>query len=216
MKILKEEIIEGCLWLRDKNLVISTWGNISIRLEDTFFITPSGISYDKMKPENIVEVDFEGNKLGGSNLPSSEMDLHRLIYLKRDDIGSIIHFHSTYAMAVCSIGRSIPPLSEEICQAVGGEIPCTLKYVPAGHHYELAEEAVRYIKDGNALLLKNHGPVCFGIGLKEALEASEVVEKAARIFLSVYKNDSDISVIPDKFVKEERARYVNMYRNKNS
>ena len=213
--LLKQKIIDSCLYLKENKLIFGTWGNISIRINNAIFITPSRIAYEKMKPENIVKMNFKGEIIEGNFLPSSESELHRLIYLTRKDIGSVIHFHSTYAMAASCIGKNIPAISEEICQVIGNRIPCTKKYVPAGHHTELAKEAIKYIGNVNALLLKNHGPVCFGPSIEDALEVSEVLEKAAMIYLNLLKSNKRFFIIPDKYVKEEQFRYQNIYKKQN-
>jgi Ribulose-5-phosphate 4-epimerase and related epimerases and aldolases len=207
---IKKSILEACLWLQEKGLVIGTWGNVSVRSGNKIILTPSRIDYNKMKVEDMVTIDMEGKVVEGYNKPTSEKEVHRLIYVHREDVGSVIHCHSEVASAACCIGKPIPPLLEEMSQLLGGEIPSTSVYIPAGHHTELGEEVARSIGDKNAVLIRNHGPVCCGRDINEALLACQVVEKAAKVYMSLYRPTNPL-VITDKHVQEERYRYVYKY-----
>jgi L-fuculose-phosphate aldolase len=207
----REQIIEACLWLQEKNMVLGTWGNVSVRLdEQKIMLTPSKIDYNVIKPEDMVIVDLEGKKIDGFRSPTSEMDVHRLIYCARKDVGSIVHCHSIYASAMCVTGESIPPILEEMAQMIGGEIPSTKEYIRAGDHIGLAREAVACLGDKNAVLLMNHAPVCCGRDLKEALTCCQIVEKAATCYL-LTKGKFNISIIPSDKVKMERDRFLYKY-----
>jgi L-ribulose-5-phosphate 4-epimerase len=207
---LREEVIRACRWLEQRSLVIGTWGNLSVRLGDRILLTPSRVNYQVMTPEDLVIVDLEGHVVQGHRPPTSEKEVHRLLYLRRPDIGAIAHCHSECACAVSSSGVSIPPLIEEMSQLLGGGIPCTRTYVPAGRHLELGQAAAEAIGGGNALLLKNHGPVCCGRDLEEALLVCLVVEKAAKIFLSLGRR-LPLRPIPGEFVEQERSRFLYRY-----
>jgi L-fuculose-phosphate aldolase len=95
-------------------------------------------------------------------------------------------------------------------QLLGGGIPCTRRYVPAGHHLALGEETAKTIGKGNALLLRNHGPVCCGKDLEEALLVCQVVEKAARMFLAL-STRARARAIKREFVDEEHHRFLYKY-----
>jgi L-ribulose-5-phosphate 4-epimerase len=206
---IKFKIIKACRWLEEKELVIGTWGNISVKLKDSILLTPSRINYNVIVPEDIVTINFNGEKIGGNRIPTSEKEIHRLIHINREDVGAVVHNHSLYATAISCRGEGIPPILEEISQAIGGEIQCTGTYIPAGHHFELAEETVKYLKDKNAVLIRNHGVICCGRDLDEALINCLIVEKAAKMLL--HAGLKDIITIPDKFVKEERDRFLYKY-----
>ena len=207
---IKKDIVKACKWLKEKELVIGTWGNVSVRYKQKIILTPSRVNYDIMTPNDIVIINLKGAKIEGHNIPTSERDIHRLIYLNREDVGAVVHSHSTFATALSCAGKTIPVLIEEMSQLLGGEVPCTSKYVPAGHHMELAEETIKSIKNKNAILLRNHGVVCCGKNLEEALLACLVVEKAAKIYINLY-GMSELKTIPDNLVKEERNRYIFKY-----
>ena len=203
---LKQKIIDTCLWLQKKDLVVGTWGNVSIRVDDTIILTPSRISYDDLVPEDIVTIDMDGNVIEGHRSPTTEREVHRLIYRARPDIGAIIHCHPVYASAMCAVGETIPPFLEEITQLVGGAIPATPEYIRAGLHEELGEAAAKYIGDRNAVLLRNHAPVCCGKDIDEAKVCCQVVEKAARCYIEL-KDKFDLKVIPEDLIKLERHRF---------
>jgi L-fuculose-phosphate aldolase len=199
-----------CLWLQDKDLVVGTWGNVSVRIDDTIIMTPSRIAYDDMTIDDLVTIDYEGNVVEGFRSPTTEREVHRLIYLARPDVNAIVHYHPVYASALCATNEEIPPILEEITQLIGGAIPITPEYVPAGNHEELGAAAAKYIGDKNAVLLRNHAPVCVGKDLDEARTCCQVVEKAARCYIEL-KNKFDILVIPDEYVKSERERFKYKY-----
>jgi len=208
---IREQIIKACLWLQEKDMVIGTWGNISVKLDhERIMLTPSRISYDVLKPADLVIINMDGKKVEGDHSPTSEMDVHRLIYQARADIGAIVHYHPVNASAMCITGESIPPILEEMSQMIGGEIPSTRKYIRAGNHIELAREAVECLGDKNAVLLLNHAPVCCGKNLQEALTCCQLVEKAATCYISI-KGKFNINVIPDDMVKAEHERFLYTY-----
>ncbi len=207
----RKQIIDTCLWLEKEQLVIGTWGNVSIRLSSgEILLTPSKVPYRELLPEDLVIVDINGQKLCGTRNPTSEMDVHRLIYAARKDIGSIIHCHPLYASAMCASGQGIPPILEEMTQLLGGEIPITAKYIRAGEHLALAEETARALGDKNAVLIANHAPVCCGRDIEEAKTCCLVTEKAARCYLTL-KSGLPIKEIPAADVSAERRRFLYLY-----
>jgi L-fuculose-phosphate aldolase len=208
---VRQEIIRTCIWLAENKMVIGTWGNVSVRLDSNrIMLTPSRIDYYEMLPEDLVVIDYNGQKISGERSPTSEMHVHRLIYTRRDDVGAIVHCHPTYASAMCATGEGIPPILEEMSQMVGGEVPITSAYVPAGQHMALAEQVAETIGAKNAVLIRNHAPVCCGADLKEALVCCQLVEKAAACYVAI-KEKFNIQVIPAEYVESERYRFLYKY-----
>ena len=207
---IKKQIIDTCLWLQKKDLVRGTWGNVSMRVDDTIIMTPSKILYDVMTPEDMVTIDYEGNIIDGFRIPTSERELHRLIYLARPDVNCIIHFHPVYASAICATGEGIPPIFEEMTQLLGGGIPITPEYIRSGEHKALGQAAAKYLGQKNAVLLRNHAPVCVGEDLENTKIACLVVEKAATCYIAL-KNKFDIKIIPDECVELEHQRFLHSY-----
>lgn len=208
---IRQQLIDACLWLQAKGLVIGTWGNVSVRLdEQRILLTPSAVPYDTMTPEDLVIVDMEGKKTEGSRCPTSEMQLHRLVYLARPDIHAVVHCHSVYASAMCALGEGIPAILEDMPQLIGGGVPVTARYISAGNHLELAREAAACMGDKNAVLLRNHGAVGCGRSLSEALVCCQVVEKASQCYLAV-GDRAAMQAIPDEEAAKERYRFLYHY-----
>jgi L-fuculose-phosphate aldolase len=207
---VRNGVIEACRWLLDQGFVCGTWGNISVRLEDgSILITPSRIAYDAMLPEDLVVLSPEGTALKGHRLATSERELHRLILNRRGDIRAIIHTHSTYALAAGALGRPVPPLSEEMCQLLGGEIPVTARFVPSEKHLELGEMAASCIGNANALLIRNHGVVCCGRDLEEAKVCAQIAEKSCQIYLHLLGRQ--FSPVEEPWVGAGRDYYLYSY-----
>ncbi|MBC7323873.1 MAG: class II aldolase/adducin family protein, partial [Moorella sp. (in: Bacteria)] len=141
--------------LVEERLVVGTWGNISIREDDgqLFVITPSGMPYECIKPEDTVIVNFAGEVVEGDRKPSTETPLHSAIYQARPDVGAVVHTHSTYAGA-CAVARvPLPPITEDLVQIAGGGVDVAEYALPGST--QLAENALRALGDKNAVLLAN-------------------------------------------------------------
>ena len=209
----RQAIIDACLWLEETGMVIGTWGNVSVRLpDDRIMLTPSKVDYKALKPEDMVIIDMDGHKLEGDRNPTSEMHVHRLIYVKRPDVGAVVHCHPVYASAMCAATHGIPPIFEELSQMIGGEIPLTKEYVNAGQHLRLGEVTAEALGDKNAVRIRNHAPVCCGRDLKEALTCAQVTEKAAKCYLAL-KGGIEMTIIPEDMVASERHRFLYSYGN---
>ena len=206
---LKIEMIEKCRLLERMGYFIGTWGNLSMRVPEGFIVTPSRTAYAEIEPSDFVTVSLEGNVVAGHRLPSSETEIHRVVLVKKGDTGAIIHSHSPYATAVSCMHQSIPVFVEDMAQIIGAEVHCT-QYVPAGQHKRIAEAVGATIGEANAVLLANHGVLCCGRNLDEALVANQILEKAALMMLAAGGRDRVIS-IPEEFVKSERDRFLHKY-----
>lgn len=212
-KSMRQCIIDACLKITELGFVYGTWGNISIRYRDSMLITPSRIPYEAMVPEDIVIVRLSDCESIGNRMASSEKQVHRLIYINRPDVNVIVHCHSTYATAAATMGEPILPITEEMCQLIGGEIPITKHFIPSSHHLELGQEAAACIGDKNALLLRNHGIVCCGRDLNEAVITCQVAEKASQIYISTtVKGPMPIEEI---WVRDGRDYFLNRYGREN-
>ena len=207
---IKCAIIDVCRKMVSEGYFIGTWGNVSAREGDHIILTPSRIEYDKMRPEDLVVIDLQGNILEGNRVPTSEKEVHRQIYLRRKDIRGIVHSHTEKAMSVSSMSiPSVPCVVEEMSQLLGGEIPITDRYIPAEQHLELGLAAADAIRDKKAVILRNHGGVACGKHLAEAVLATYVMEKACGIYLNI--RDQAISIIPEQYVMSEHDRYLHRY-----
>jgi L-fuculose-phosphate aldolase len=167
------------------------------------------VSYSLIGTRDFVTVSLAGTVLEGHRLPSSETAIHAAVLSKKKDVGAIIHSHSPYATAVSCLHQAIPAFVEDFAQIIGGEVRCT-QYVPAGQHKRIAEEVGNTIGEENALLLANHGVICCGRDLDEALTANQILEKAALMMLAAGGSDKVIP-IPQEYVRSERERFLYKY-----
>jgi L-fuculose-phosphate aldolase len=189
---------------------IGSWGNVGVRVAEGMLITPTRLDYDRMQPQDIVLMSWDGRRLGGERLPSSEMHLHRLVLQARPDLGAVVHSHPSWASVVAALHRSLPIVMEDMAQIIGAEVQCS-RYVRAGRHMELAQQAVEAMgKSSMAALLANHGLVVGGRDLKEATVATRIVEKAAMIFV-LGKAVGTLRPIPADQAAQERDRYQFKY-----
>lgn len=162
-------------------LVPLTFGNFSVRDKKSglFCITPSGMEYDDIIPEDIVVMDLNGKVVDGHRKPSVETRLHRLIYERRSDVFGVCHTHSTYATAWASCEVRFPIIVEEVASLVGETLGRSA-YHPTGSE-ELAQAAAEALGEKQAVLMSNHGLVAVGADLDKALINAVVVEEGARI-----------------------------------
>ena len=205
---LKRDLIQTCHQLVALGYLIGTYGNASARVPGGLIITPSRVDYADLTPEDMVTVSDEGAILAGTRLPSSELEVHRQIYLRRPDINAVLHTHALHATALSCCHATIPVIVEEQSQVVGGEIHCT-RYIPAGRHEELGEETARALGTSNAVLIANHGVVNCGRSLDEALFVCIVVERIAQMRLLT--GVGAVVPIPPEHVASEHDRFLHRY-----
>lgn len=158
-------------------------GNLSVRGEETFAVTPTGVQYDDFETEDVPVVGVDGRKQTGRMEPSSEVPMHAAIY-RRTDVGAIVHTHSPWTTTLAVAGEGLPPIHYMIV-AVGRRVPVAgyARYGTA----ELAENVVEAMReaDADAAILRNHGLLVTGADLPTALENAVHVESLARMYLTV-------------------------------
>jgi L-fuculose-phosphate aldolase len=208
---LRNEIIACGLHLRDKlGYFISSWGNISVRVEKGMLVTPSRVEYHMIVPEDLVLLSWEGKRLAGSRVPTSECEMHRRLMLERSDVGVWIHHHGPWSSVLAGAGKSLPVVADDMAELVGGEVHCA-PHVIAGKHVELACAVQKAIgPDSWAVLLANHGVVCGGRTINEAVACCQVVEKSAMMFL-LGTLFGGVQTIEESLWQEERERYLFRY-----
>lgn len=192
LKKLKKKVYQANLDLVKHGLVVFTWGNASAidREKGLVVIKPSGISYDAMKPEDMVVVDLEGNIVEGSNKPSSDTATHLVLYNSFTDIGGIVHTHSEWATIWSQAGQLIPALGTTHADYFYGDIPCTRKLTNNEILTEYEKETGNVIVekfhnlDSNAIpgvLVNNHGPFAWGKDADDAVHNAVVLEQVAKM-----------------------------------
>lgn len=205
---VRKNIINTGIMLLEKGLVQGAGGNISCRVENGILITPSGMDYRKLFCEDIVMLDTEGNVLDGSRKPSIEKSLHLKIYKTRENVGAIIHTHSVYATAMAAARVPLFPITDNQVALFGGTVPVA-DYAPIGTD-ELAENASRALACGQGVLLSNHGALCTGSDLPEALMRCEMLEIFSKIYIMAKAAGGGI-VLTDEQVKCEAEDLRNRY-----
>ncbi len=191
---LKEKVYQANLDLVKHNLVIFTWGNVSAvdREKGLMVIKPSGVSYDKMKADDMVVVDIETGKVVEGNLnPSSDTPTHLVLYRAFPEIGGIVHTHSTYATAWAQAGKDIPNIGTTHADYFHDEIPCTDDMTADqmdAYEHNTGVVIVDRIKKGNinpvhtpGVLVKNHGPFSWGKDADNAVYNAVVMEQVAKM-----------------------------------
>ncbi len=173
-------IVAACLRMEALGLNRGTAGNVSLRVGERFLLTPSGVEYDRLAPEAIVSMAFDGSHAGSAE-PSSEWRLHREILLHRADAGAVVHTHSLYATALACLREGIPAFHYLVGTSGRATIPCA-EYATYGTQ-ELALNTVAALAGGRACLLANHGVVALGATLRSALSLAVGVETLATQYL---------------------------------
>lgn len=197
---LKKEVCEANLELVKHGLVIFTWGNVSAidRAKGLVVIKPSGVSYDDMKPDDMVVLDLEGNIVQGQLKPSSDTATHLVLYKSFPNIGGVVHTHSTYATAWAQTGNDIPNIGTTHADYFKDEIPCTRSMTKAEieNKYELetGKVIVERFAEMNpdhtpGVLVNNHGPFTWGKDAREAVHNAVALEQVAKMaFVSLSIN----------------------------
>jgi L-fuculose-phosphate aldolase len=170
---LRKAVIKTCLAMNDDGINQGTSGNVSVRTDEGFVITASGIPYKKMKPEHVVEMDLEGG-YRGDFLPSTEWRMHMDLFKARPEATAIVHVHSTYATAMACLRKDIPAFHYMI-GVVGAASLKVSDYAEFGTQ-ELSNTMLEAIKGRSGCLLANHGQICFGKDLDQALWRAGEIE----------------------------------------
>ena len=192
LELLKEKVCEANLELVKHGLVIFTWGNVSAidRATGLVVIKPSGVSYDHMKPSDMVVVDLDGKVVEGTLRPSSDTPTHVVLYRAFPEIGGVVHTHSTYATAWAQAGLDIPNIGTTHADYFHHDIPCTADMTEAevkgDYEWETGNVIVKRFEglnpnDTPGVLVKNHGPFTWGKDAAEAVHNAVVLEQVAKM-----------------------------------
>ncbi len=181
---LREQIAKFGASLFKRGLTFGASGNISVRLDDGWLMTPTGSALGELDPANISRLDGAGNLLSG-HPPTKESFLHTGFYQARPKAQAIVHLHSTHSVAVsCLHGIDptdvLPPLTAYYVMRIG-QLPLIPYFAPGD--IDLAKAVTEMASKHHALLLANHGPVVAGKSLADAVYATEELEETAKLFL---------------------------------
>ena len=181
---LREEIAGFGYSIFERGLTAGSSGNISVRMEDGWLLTPTNASLGKLDPQRSSKLDWQGGLISGDP-PSKEAFLHRAMYEERTAARAIVHLHSTHSAAVsCMTGlddeECIPPLTPYYVMKIG-RLPLIPYYRPGD--IALAEAIRTRARTHSSVLLANHGPVVSATSLEAAVYAIEELEETAKLFL---------------------------------
>ena len=182
--LLREEIFASGRSLFERGLSAGSSGNISVRTQDGYLMTPTNSSLGRLDPARLSKLDRDGRLISGDQ-PSKEAVLHLAVYAKRPSAGAIVHLHATYSAAVSCIdgldcANCIPPLTPYFVMKIG-RLPLAPYFRPGDP--ALAKAVERLATTHNSVLLANHGPVVSGTTLESAVYAIEELEETAKLFL---------------------------------
>ncbi|MBI9016362.1 MAG: L-ribulose-5-phosphate 4-epimerase [Phycisphaerae bacterium] len=199
---LKKQVCQANHELKEHNLVIYSWGNVSgiDRQQGIIAIKPSGIAYDDLTPGKIVLVDLDGKKVEGELKPSSDTPTHLELYRQFKDIGGVCHTHSTYATIWAQSCRGIPCFGTTHADYFYGPVPVTseLTKEQIESNYELNTGKVIIERFAQldplqvpAVLVANHGPFAWGASTSQAVENAVVLEQTAKMALGTIRINPD-------------------------
>jgi L-fuculose-phosphate aldolase len=180
-------------------------GNLSSRWADGFLVTPTGLPYDALAPDDITFVDSAGRHRG-ARLPSSEWRFHHDIYRTRSDANAIVHAHAPYCTTLACLRRDIPPFHYMVAVAGGRDIRCA-PYATFGTQ-ALSDPALQALQDRQACLLAHHGMIALGADPGRALALAIEVEALARLYWQALQVQE-----PARLDDAEMARVLEKFRS---
>jgi ribulose-5-phosphate 4-epimerase/fuculose-1-phosphate aldolase len=203
----RDEIAKLAKSLYERGLTFGSSGNMSVRLDDGWLMTPTGVSMAEIDPERISKLDVNGQHISGDK-PTKEAFLHLAMYEQRASAGAIVHLHSTHSVAVSCMANVdpknvLPPITAYYVMTIG-TLPL-IPFFPPGD-VDLAKAVGEMASDHHAVLLANHGPVVAGKSLRDAVYATEELEETAKLFLMLkgakprFLDEEQAQSLRDKFV----------------
>lgn len=178
----RKAVIENGIRMLHSGLTVGTWGNISMRDPDTglIYLTPSGMSYEKMVPEDVIVMNGAFEVVEGYRKPTIETPMHIGIMNVRPDVNAVMHTHPVDSQVFALLHRDIPPVIDEAAQTMGGTIRCAEYALPGTE--ELAANVIKALGERPACLMANHGAVVVGRDIDMAFMVCTVLEMTAKIY----------------------------------
>ncbi|MCL7424005.1 class II aldolase/adducin family protein [Streptomyces sp. YS415] len=175
-----EELVATARRTVAEGLVVGTSGNVSVRVGDTVLVTPTGVPYDRLAPEDVTGVDLSGRRILGRLRPTSELPMHLAVY-RATGARAIVHTHAVHATAVSALVQEVPAI-HYITADLGG--PARVAPYATYGTEELAENMLRALTDRTACLLQNHGTMAYGATLTQAYDRTAQLEWMCRVWLT--------------------------------
>ena len=202
-KDLRHKAIDTCLAMNEQGINQGTSGNVSVRTDEGFLITASGIPYAKMRPEHIVEMDLDGG-YRGPYLPSTEWRMHLDIFRARPEAQAIVHTHSIFATALACLRQDIPAFHYMIGVSGGSSLRVS-GYAEFGTQ-ALSDTMLKALEGRSACLLANHGQIAFGPNLDKALWLAGEIETLCRQYWAATLAGKPV-ILDDGQMKTVLARF---------
>lgn len=199
------QLIDTAVSLNASGINRGTSGNLSIRYEQGMIITPSGMDYEGLGAEDLVEVGFDG-RTRGRRKPSSEWRFHLDLYRAREDIGAVVHAHPVNCVALACHGKPIPAFHYMVAVAGGHDIRCS-DYATFGSQ-DLSDHVLQAMDGRKACLMAHHGMLASGQSPKRALALAVEVENLAEMYISCLAIGT-----PPLLADDEMKRVLEKFRN---
>jgi L-fuculose-phosphate aldolase len=161
-------------------LVVGTSGNVSVRVGDVVLVTPSGVPYDRLTPDDLTGVDLDGRQVRGTLVPTSELPMHLAVH-RTTDARAVVHTHAVHATAVSTLVTELPVI-HYMTAALGGPVRVA-PYATYGTP-ELAENMLTALTGRSGCLLANHGTITYGATLDQAYDRTAQLEWMCRLWLT--------------------------------
>ena len=205
LKKEREQVIEYSLKLLSEGLTNGTAGNVSIfnREEGLVAISPTGVNYSELTPEMISIVDLDGKLIEGLK-PSSELEMHMILYRNRGDVNAVIHTHPVYTTVLACLRQDLPAIDYMIAVTGATKVKCA-EYASYGTK-ELAENAYKAMGSSLAVILANHGLTTAGKDIANALNITVQVEYISNLYIKA-KNIGEPIVLPDNEMNSMLERF---------
>ena len=208
LETLKQKVYEANMDLPKYGLVTFTWGNVSAIDRETgyFAIKPSGVAYEELRPEDIVIMDLDMNKIEGAMNPSSDTATHCELYKAFPSIGGVVHTHSAWATSWAQAGRGIPCYGTTHADYIYGEVPCVrnlTKEELKDYEANTGRLIVEHFKKADVEAVpcdhkKNHGPFTWGKDAHEAVHNAVVLEEVAKMAARCEMLDPQVRPAPQE------------------
>jgi len=216
---IKEQAYLANMQLPELKLVLFTFGNVSSadRQKGVFAIKPTGVPYHELTVEKMVIVDFDGNTVEGNLRPSSDTKTHAVLYKNWEDIGGIVHTHSTFATAWAQAQRAIPNYGTTHADHLTADIPCALpmddEMIKGNYEYETGFQIINHFKseglsykEVEMILVGNHAPFTWGKTADKAVYNSAVLETVAQMALLTEQVNPKAPRLKDSLIKKHYDR----------
>ena len=208
---LKQQVYDANMELPRRGLVTYTWGNVSgiDRESGLFVIKPSGVEYDELRPEDLVVLDLNGNKVEGKLNPSSDTKTHIELYKAFPELGGIVHTHSTHAVAWAQAGRDIPCFGTTHADYFYGPVPCaralTQEEIDEDYEKNTGKVIIEAFRGRNiqpmhvpGVVCSSHGPFTWGKDAAQAVYHAVVLEEVAKMALLTLQIDPNAAPAPQR------------------